>query len=81
MAYFSNGTEGEIWQAEHCEHCVNWQGDPVGCPVWDVHLLYNYDQCPDTLVGQRVQAILDYLIPRSEDKLSNQTCSMFRKGG
>lgn len=61
MAYFSNGTEGDRYQAEYCRHCMFWVGDDlkigsdVGCPIWQVHELY---------VGDADwQPTLDMLIP------------------
>jgi hypothetical protein len=75
MAYFSNSTEGMIYQDQHCSKCVNWRDNPAhqgggeGCPVWDLHILYNYDR--DSF------PFLEFLIPRSRDKLDNEQCSMF----
>lgn len=48
MGYFSNGTEGLAWQEKWCHNCVNFKdrgdGRGEGCPVFDLHYLYNYDQ-------------------------------------
>lgn len=43
MAYFSNGTEGMAYQAKYCDRCANNDGDG-GCPIWDLHLLWNSAQ-------------------------------------
>lgn len=73
MAYFPNGTAGEIYEAQYCNRCVHQDGPDgqSGCAVWLSHLLKNYDDCnnPDS--------ILHILIPRSKDGLSNEQCSMF----
>lgn len=48
MGYFSNGSEGLDFQGQFCFQCVNWRdlddGRGEGCPIWDLHLLWNYDQ-------------------------------------
>jgi hypothetical protein len=41
MAYFSNGSEGQILD-EQCAHCPYGE-DP--CPVYLVQSNFNYDQC------------------------------------
>lgn len=69
MAYFSNGTEGELYIEAFCHRCIHNKGD--GCAVWDAHLLYSYRDCNDD------SSILHILIPRSEDGLSNEQCRMF----
>lgn len=71
MGYFSNGTEGMDYQYRYCNHCMNdIKGD---CPVWLLHLVYNYDQNKDAEIGK----ILDLLIPISKDKIGNDQCRMF----
>ena len=46
--YFSNGTEGDVFQSKYCYECVNWRdlkdGLREGCPVWDLHIAFNYKQ-------------------------------------
>lgn len=70
MGYFSNGTEGELYQEHYCFRCIHWSEDE-GCPIWDTHLLRNYDDC------NKPDSILHILIPRSKDHLSNERCTMF----
>ena len=65
MAYFSNGTEGELYNVQYCDHCIHG-GD---CAVWDAHMWHNYDECNNNA------SILDILIPR--DKTRNEKCRMF----
>ncbi len=75
MGYFSNGTEGDIYEAEHCEKCVHWkhdqQTDTWGCPVMDAHTLHNYEQTEN----KALESVLGRLIPRGER--GNLKCSMF----
>jgi len=40
MAYFSNGTEGEMFQEKYCANCIHGGGD---CAVMDAQMLYNGD--------------------------------------
>lgn len=69
MAYFSNGTEGESYQAQWCSRCTHQNG----CPVWDAHLLYAYELCNSTEAGKH---ILDMLIPMRDDGFADK-CLMF----
>ena len=73
MGYFSNGTEGLLYQEEFCFRCRNFRDVDddrgKGCPVYDLHLLYNGEEDKESL--------LDFLIPRAADGLSNEQCSMF----
>jgi hypothetical protein len=43
MAYFSNGSAGEIFDNQ-CDECPLGQGP---CPIASVQLMYNYDQLSD----------------------------------
>lgn len=48
MAYFSSGSEG-MDARELCLTCVH-DGDhetSPGCPVWGLHLDWNYEACDD----------------------------------
>lgn len=69
MAYFSNGTEGVMYEEEFCVRCIHWNDGM--CPVLIAHSLYNYRDCNDE------GSILHILIPRSKDRLSNEECRMF----
>jgi hypothetical protein len=44
MAYFSNGSEGEFFEAQWCSKCVH-DGKEAGCPVMALHIIYNYQEC------------------------------------
>ncbi|MCD1645219.1 hypothetical protein [Aurantimonas coralicida] len=67
MGYFSNGTEGMMYEEDFCSKCLH--GD--GCPVWDAHMLKNYEEC------NKPDSILHMLIPRTEGGLGNGQCLMF----
>lgn len=69
MGYFSNGTEGMLYYETFCSRCVHDKGQ--SCPVWNAHLIHNYAEC------NKPDSILHMLIPRSEDKLGNEVCTMF----
>ena len=71
MGYFSNGCEGEAYEAEYCDHCLHQHGQDgdSGCAVWLAHLLRNYDEC------NNAKSILHMLIPR--DGITNKKCLMF----
>ena len=72
MGYFSNGSEGDAYEAKYCEKCVHQKPDDGGCMVLLAHLLHNYRDCNDK------ESILHLLIPRS-DNGENQECKMFHK--
>ncbi len=80
MGYFSNGTEGDMYNGQYCQNCVNWrvnETETEGCPVIDLHMYYNYDQCGKTDKAKTIKSFLDFFIPRSKDGLSNAKCEMF----
>jgi len=54
MAYFSNGTEGEVFD-EECAGCIF--GDKP-CPIALVQGMYNYDACNNDVATK----ILDKLV-------------------
>lgn len=73
MGYFSNGTEADLYEAEHCLNCVHY-GDvesPTLCPVTELHWLWNYFQNQD----EDKAIALRTFIPR--DGVKNLKCRMF----
>lgn len=86
MAYFSNGTEGEMYEDKYCSRCIHNTADPQDaltvneCPVLEVHLIYNYDQHRKTKEGVVVREILSTLIPMIEGEPYADECSMFIEG-
>lgn len=71
MGYFSNGCEGEDYEARYCNRCVHQKPDGPGCAVWLAHVLHNYRQTDEQ------KEILDLLIPRTANGVWNAECAMF----
>ena len=73
MGYFSNGTEGDMFEDKWCSRCVHvGPPDGPGCPVMLAHVLHNYNECnnPDS--------ILHLLITRGKAENGfHQECRMF----
>lgn len=67
MAYFSNGTEGDMYCAQWCDKCLHQE---AGCTVWLLHMLHNYEECNNK------DSFLHKLIPIREDGFADE-CSMF----
>lgn len=70
MGYFSNGTEGALYEAKYCSGCRH--NTDEGCPVMLVHLLHAYSECNK---GSAAEEILNLLIPRKPGGL-NDKCTM-----
>lgn len=71
MGYFSNGSEGESYFETYCAKCVHEsETNDVGCPIWNLHLLHNYDDC------NKKDSYLHVLIPRDVHGM-NEQCAMF----
>ena len=81
MAYFPNGTSGMIYQDQYCENCRNWRDMKddrgPGCPIWDLHLMMNRNQCKDTELGKLWKKALDHFIPMDKDDVYPKECRMF----
>lgn len=73
MGYFSNGTEGERYEAQYCVRCIHQNMDDGGCAVWHAHMLYNYRDCNDE------DSILHLLIPLKKEGIGNEQCAMFHE--
>ena len=74
MGYFSNGTEGELYQEAYCFRCIHWPPDPNDgmCAVWQAHMLRNYEDCNNE------SSPLHVMIPRSKaPDYGNERCRMF----
>jgi hypothetical protein len=70
MGYFSNGTEGEIYEARYYSRCQHYPRDAGDfCPVWWAHLMH----CGE----DGAQEVLDILIPQRADRPGNEQCAMF----
>jgi hypothetical protein len=73
MGYFSNGTEGMMYEERYCSRCVHFKPDDGGCMVWLAHLNGNYKQHDNPALKE----VLDLLIPREKDGIGNKECRMF----
>lgn len=71
MAYFSNGTEGDLYYDHYCAKCEHGKDHDNPCPIWNAHLLFNYDECNNK------GSILHMLIPR--DGIENKQCFFFTR--
>ena len=79
MAYFSNGTDGQIYQEEFCLKCVNWvnlnDGRDYGCPIMDAHMVFEIHKGPQA-------EVLRHFIPDStfndDHALCHSECIMFK---
>ena len=72
MGYFSNGSEGHDYEAKWCDHCVHINPLLHGCPCWDMHLLYNYEEANND------NSLLHKMIPIDKDG-NNMQCLFFVK--
>jgi len=81
MTYFPNGTAHACYVERYCDRCANFrdQGDGrgYGCPITDLHFLWNYEALRDTAKREA----LDFFIPREDDEFGHKTldgpCAMF----
>ena len=69
MGYFSNGTEGDCYEAQYCSRCIH-EDEEHGCAVMLAHVLYNYRECNNE------NSILHLLIPLGSDGF-NEQCKLF----
>jgi hypothetical protein len=68
MGYFSNGSEGEWYEAHYCDNCVHNHPE-YGCPCLEAHKLWNYEEC------NKPDSALHKMIPREGSK--NLECIFF----
>ena len=80
MGYFSNGSMGDSYISQYCENCRNWRdlkdGRGPGCPIWDWHMIWNYNQCADTEIGKLYKDSLEHFIPTGKNGFPDK-CRMF----
>ena len=69
MAYFPNGTSGDVFREQYCDRC-KWDNDE-SCPIWAAHLMYNYEECNND------KSILHMLIKNTPDGLFADECYFF----
>jgi hypothetical protein len=77
MGYFSNSTEGMLYEERYCANgCVHYNPDaehPTGCPVWWLHWLWNYDAAGQNK-DETKEIALQLFIPRAG--IGNEECNM-----
>lgn len=79
MAYFSNGTEGMMYESEYCDKCTHMhdeKGEPYACSILELHYEFNYDQGGKTKAGKAIKKVLETLIPTKENGFPGE-CTMF----
>lgn len=90
MAYFSNSTEGDMYEEKYCHNCINYKEDSgfSSCPILELHAKFNYEQHEkayskklkkevQTAKGILLEYILEQLIPTKPDKTFADECSMY----
>lgn len=82
MGYFSNGSEGAIYEETFCARCVHYDAEPgmdQPCPIWMMHLLWAYELCNEDPEEHPGKMMLDSFIPRREEGglNGNGRCTMF----
>lgn len=65
MAYFPNGSAGEVFDNQ----CLKCKYGEKGCPIWLVQVNYNYDACNNEVATK----ILNDLIK------DDGTCEMYKE--
>lgn len=78
MGYFSNGSSGMDYEYCYCWQCLHKEN----CPIWDIHLMFNYEQF-ETVNGNQqlnnIGKILNEFIP--QEGCSNGKCKMYINDG
>ena len=69
MAYFSNGSEGEVLDDMCCKCAHYWC-----CPVYHLQASWNYEQFGEDEVSKLKKKTLELMIPQKDGKT---TCTMF----
>ena len=57
MGYFSNGTEGMMYEEEYCDNFVH-RLEESECPILQAHMMWNYEEC------NKKDSILHKIIPK-----------------
>jgi hypothetical protein len=58
MAYFPNGSAGVILNNQ-CSDCPIGRHPDAPCPVLEVQLFYNYDQCDNEKLEEAMNTLVD----------------------
>lgn len=71
MGHFPSAEDLQEFEARYCARCVHGTIPAGGCPVWAVHLIFNYHD--------EARPLLDVFIPY--DERGNAACRMFLLAG
>ena len=74
MAYFSNGTQMDLFHQEHCTGCAHQDVDGF-CPIWDAHIEYMTEALRAGEDSPGVK-ILELLITEDKETLAPNKCTM-----
>jgi len=61
MAYFANGSEGEVLENQ-CGHCLLFKHDDehgTGCPIYQIQQIFNYDQLSVPKLEEAMSMLID----------------------
>ena len=72
MGYFSNSSDGMGYEDQYCSNCVHMNKE-YGCPCWDIHMLYNYEECNNK------ESILHKMIPMDAEGTCGKCIHYVRK--
>lgn len=73
MGYFSNGTEGQMYEERYCSRCTHGQ-DRDPCTIMNAHFVAaSFSGWADDASPMRM--VLDMLIPMDEEHY-NKRCTM-----
>lgn len=78
MGYFSNGSEGDMYEKKYCSKCVHAPDykKSLDCPILALHEIWNYEQHGEDDVSKEKKLILESFIPQTEGHCNCQ-CTMF----
>lgn len=80
MTYFPNGESGMMFMEHFCSRCKNMRdkndGRGEGCPIIDLHILWNYDAIGVDADKVKHEA-LEHFIPTAEEYGAYDECKMF----
>jgi len=73
VGYFANGAEGHAYEMAYCSKCTHYKDGENGecCPVWMLHILWNYEQFKNTDRAMALDLFIRY------DGTISKECEMF----
>lgn len=73
MAYFSNGTQMDLYEENFCFNCIHGEGE--FCPIMEAHMLFMTDAIQEGEDSAGVNILLT-LIPEDKDTVTPLECTM-----